>query len=308
MRFLLGTATFAAVGAGIALWMAPGPDAELAVVTEISKGGVATLSVPSAGSDRPAAGDAGASPRFFGTALTRSASEAPAVAPAPLVPEAATAASIPKGSWGADVVVYPETQISEVASLAPSPVVMKVPAPVAAQPRRDNPRAELVRDLHRELRRVGCYTGDVSGDWGAASKRSLRAFLDHVGSRGQSEEPDLTKFTLVRGYYGVACRPANGQMTASRQQVPLAPPPSSGPATIAQSPQVATGPVEQPQVPAARAAPLDGRMAVGGPVADGAGVDPAAPPLAAPPPKPFRPAAPRQPRQDRAWMNNFFNN
>lgn len=311
MRLLLGIATVAATAAGIAAWMSPGPDSELAVVSDVGKGGIATLSSPAGVPDRHSTGEAAEKPRFFGFALTTVPTDRPAssqvAAPSPKI-EVATAPPAPaRMSWSQDVVVYAETQASEIKVEARIvPTANRPPAPAVAQPPRDKPRAELVKELQRELSRIGCYAGEINGEWGQSAKRALRSFMEHVGSRGQVDDPDLMQLTLVRGFSGSICRPANGQMTASRQPIAPAPVHLTLPPVSSPSSQVATGPVEQPQAPAARAIPLEGRMAVGGPVPEGA-VDPAAPPQAAPPTKPARPA-PRQPRQDRAWLNNFFSN
>jgi len=307
MRFLLGIATVAAAAAGITAWLRPGPEAELAVVTNVGSGGVATLSVPVSASPPI---DSASKPRFFGFALAEPQGQAPVSktevpAPTPSVVIAALPPAPPRASWSNDVVVYAESSAAEVRA---TPVSTKAPSVAAAQPPRDKPRAELVRDLQRELRRIGCYSGEVNGEWTANGKRALRAFLDHVGSRVQIDEPDLIQLTLVRGFSGVACRPANGQMMATKQP-PLTPATTIMAQPTAPSPtapsRYSTASVEQPQAaPAAVTAPLEGRMSVGGPVPEGEAAPPAAAPLPAPPKARPQP----KPRQDKAWLNNFFNN
>ena len=38
-------------------------------------------------------------------------------------------------------------------------------------------RVELVRDLQRELSRVGCYNGSLDGQWNGATRQSMGDFL-----------------------------------------------------------------------------------------------------------------------------------
>ena len=224
-------------------------------------------------------------------------------------------------SWSTEVVVYPvgrDTATGTDAAVIPaSRVVITPPAPIpAALPPRDKPRAELVRDLQRELKRVGCYYGEVDGEWGVGSKRSMRAFVEQVNSRLQSDDPDLIQLTLVRGYTGAACKSAPGLITASRTPPAPAPVQYAAPAT---SP-VVTGSTDQPVMASDRAPPLDGRMSVGAPLP--AEAAPSSSSLVSAPtstptvrgarPRPQQPqqqqqAAQAKPRRDRAWTANFFN-
>jgi hypothetical protein len=69
----------------------------------------------------------------------------------------------------------PETNTNadtKVAAL-PSP---QAPAPTIAP-------AELAKSLQTELRRVGCFTGSVDGDWDMASRRSLERYNQNAGTK-----------------------------------------------------------------------------------------------------------------------------
>ncbi|MBR0697378.1 caspase family protein [Bradyrhizobium lablabi] len=44
-------------------------------------------------------------------------------------------------------------------------------------------QAELARSIQTELRRVGCFTGSINGEWNAESRRSLELFNQHAGSK-----------------------------------------------------------------------------------------------------------------------------
>jgi uncharacterized caspase-like protein len=58
--------------------------------------------------------------------------------------------------------------------------IVALPAPSAPAP--PSP-AELARSLQTELRRVGCFTGSVDGEWSKASRRSLELFNKSAGTR-----------------------------------------------------------------------------------------------------------------------------
>lgn len=69
----------------------------------------------------------------------------------------------------------------------------------------DMSRDELVRNLQRELKRVGCYAGDVDGDWGTGSKRAMLAFTDRVNASLPVEQPDFILLTLLKGQSPGVC-------------------------------------------------------------------------------------------------------
>ena len=94
-----------------------------------------------------------------------------------------------------------------------APVVVTLPyraeaAPPAAKLKvgtmpRD--RAALARDLQIELRRVGCYGGELNGVWTPATRKSMKAFTDRVNATLPLEEPDDILLTLVQAHQGEAC-------------------------------------------------------------------------------------------------------
>src|SRR5258705_8244984 len=59
-------------------------------------------------------------------------------------------------------------------------------------------RYQLARTLQAELRRVGCYEGDVDGSWGLGSKRAMAAFAKEVNAGLPTEEPDYILLKLVQ--------------------------------------------------------------------------------------------------------------
>lgn len=172
-----------------------------------------------------------------------------------------------------------------------------------AQPRSSAPpemsRYELVRSIQRELKRVGCYAGDVDGDWGAGSRRAMASFTDRVNAALPIDQPDFILLTLLQGHQGGVCGrgcPSGQTMADSgrclpnavtaqarsgrdRRHTASAAPAAAGEAgwstSITRAPEqstsvgavsaaaVATGAA----VAAATATPLPGRMAIGGPAA-----------------------------------------
>ena len=94
--------------------------------------------------------------------------------------------------------------------------------------------ADLARVLQEELRRVGCYHGEIDGDWGPMSKRAMSAFNERVNARLPVDSPDHILLRMVRGFNGRGC----GQ----------------------------PGSVVAGDDDSRRVQPLPGRMAVGGPV------------------------------------------
>ena len=75
-------------------------------------------------------------------------------------------------------------------------------------------RVELVRDLQRELSRVGCYNGSLDGQWNAATRQSMGDFLARVNARLPLNEPDSILLALVRSHADhrdAKCRAGDGK-------------------------------------------------------------------------------------------------
>jgi hypothetical protein len=152
-------------------------------------------------------------------------------------------------------------------------------------------RASLARELQVELKRVGCYDGEINGIWTTSSRAAMKAFTERVNATLPIDAPDYILLSLVQGHQqkacGTSCPP--GQVSAEEGRcVPNAV------ATTA-----ASKPVPPEPKPAERPAPL-----ITGSMSTAAAVAPAIAPLpkssvAAPvPPRP-EPATP-PPSADRA--------
>lgn len=85
-------------------------------------------------------------------------------------------------------------------------------------------RAQLARDLQRELKRVGCYSGEINGAWTPTTKRAMGAFMDRVNASLPMEEPDYILLTLVQGHAQAACGAncPSGQVISDGRCVPRA--------------------------------------------------------------------------------------
>jgi peptidoglycan hydrolase-like protein with peptidoglycan-binding domain len=85
-------------------------------------------------------------------------------------------------------------------------------APIAASSDRDS----LVRELQRELRRVGCYDGALNGTWTVSTRAAMKTFTSRVNATLPTKEPDQILLALVKGHHGSACGLCpNGQSLAN---------------------------------------------------------------------------------------------
>jgi hypothetical protein len=95
-------------------------------------------------------------------------------------------------------------------SSAPAPYMAKASGPEAIAP--DDVGA-LARALQRELKRVGCYNGEVSGAWTMSSRLAMKTFLEHVNAALPVDKPDPVLLSLVQGHRERVCAP--GTVTAA---------------------------------------------------------------------------------------------
>jgi hypothetical protein len=84
------------------------------------------------------------------------------------------------------------------------------PAPRAATatpPKLIDPedRVALTRALQRELKRVGCYGGEITGVWTTSSRMAMKAFVERVNAALPIDTPDAVLLSLVQGRQERAC-------------------------------------------------------------------------------------------------------
>ena len=93
-----------------------------------------------------------------------------------------------------------------VVVVPPRPATGKAVEAQAALPRASD-RSGLVRELHKELKRVGCYDGDLNCAWSNASRQGMRRFTQIVNAKLPIEEPDVVGLKLVQSHAQSVCSP-----------------------------------------------------------------------------------------------------
>ena len=91
-----------------------------------------------------------------------------------------------------------------VVTIAQRPSEPPTPAPQKAGPiPRD--RDAIGRELQKELKRVGCYEGELNGIWTPSTRQAMKAFTDRVNATLPTDEPDSILLTLVQAYQDRVC-------------------------------------------------------------------------------------------------------
>jgi hypothetical protein len=196
------------------------------------------------------------------------------------------AAPVPADKPVTAIVAAPAPRPQPASLLQPNPaphiVVVTVPARSEAAPLvpqsvvgPGSDPAALARDLQRELRRVGCYGGEMTGVWTTSSRRAMKAFTDRVNAALPVDTPDPILLSLVRAHPGDACGkpcPARETLAEDGRCVPTAvlahvarkgatPPELARPAAAVGGWTTAVSAAP----PAAALPPPPGRMALAGP-------------------------------------------
>lgn len=156
----------------------------------------------------------------------------------------------------------PEARIAAAARIAPAPA----PAPRVATPAqssgdglaREVAERALSGSIQSELKRVGCYTGTTDGAWGEESRQALLRFAAIKGASLDPRRPDVSTLALLRSHKGAAC-----QNFDRRMKTRIAGSSSGAPAGSSTESGLINGPALARSGTAP--APLEGRMAVGGP-------------------------------------------
>ena len=66
-------------------------------------------------------------------------------------------------------------------------------------------RDAIGRQLQEELRRVGCYEGELNGAWTTSTRRAMQVFLERVNAVLPTEQPDDILLALVQGHQEKVC-------------------------------------------------------------------------------------------------------
>lgn len=150
----------------------------------------------------------------------------------------------------------------------PTPVVVSLPRrsdePVAREAIAQTPKAilppndlvSLIREIQGELRRVGCYEGEINGIWTTSSRMATQTFTDRVNARLPIDKPDAVLLSLLQSQPSVACGkscPSGQAIDGASRCVPSAlivnAAKSSGPVNASERPNtIVTGSISGPQV------------------------------------------------------------
>lgn len=83
---------------------------------------------------------------------------------------------------------------------------MREDVKASSQPYKDSEPLRLVRDLQRELKRVGCYAHDIDGVWTPATRKAMQDFADRVNAALPVVRPDPPQLILLQSHPEVVCR------------------------------------------------------------------------------------------------------
>ena len=66
-------------------------------------------------------------------------------------------------------------------------------------------RVALTRELQRQLTRVGCYGGSISGTWSPSTRRAMKEFTERVNAALPIDKPDAILLAMVQNSVGMTC-------------------------------------------------------------------------------------------------------
>jgi hypothetical protein len=97
----------------------------------------------------------------------------------------------------------------------PPPALVALPKPAAKPMPSDFP--SLAREIQRELKRVGCYRGEINGLWTPSTRVAMEAFVDDANAVLPVDKPDQVLLSLLQGERGTAC---DSSCPPGQQQTP----------------------------------------------------------------------------------------
>jgi hypothetical protein len=68
-----------------------------------------------------------------------------------------------------------------------------------------NDRTSIIRELQKELKRVGCYDGEINAVWTPMIRKAIKDFTDWVNASLPADQPDNILLSLVQGHADPAC-------------------------------------------------------------------------------------------------------
>jgi hypothetical protein len=109
---------------------------------------------------------------------------------------------------------------------------------VRPQPSLADDPVRFVREVQRELKRVGCYSQDIDGEWRPATRRAMKDFTDRANAVLPLDRPDPVLLALLQSQTSVLCGntcPAGQDLTKDNRCLPSALPATSPPSMATQS-------------------------------------------------------------------------
>lgn len=67
-------------------------------------------------------------------------------------------------------------------------------------------REQLVRDIQYELKRAGCYDGDMSGAWNNNTRQAMQTFTQRMNAALPVDQPDYVLLTLLQAQKALSCK------------------------------------------------------------------------------------------------------
>lgn len=122
-------------------------------------------------------------------------------------------------------------------------------------------REQLVRDIQYELKRAGCYDGEMHGAWNNTTRHAMQTFTQRMNASLPVDQPDYVLLTLLQAQKAQSCKSGCpvGQVADGGRCMPRA--------IVAQQQggsNVSTGPTQQaPSALSTAQEPLAGRMGAG---------------------------------------------
>src|SRR4249920_1883561 len=126
----------------------------------------------------------------------------PKAAPLPIL---ALSILISTSAAGQEASSAPDASAPEQARITTRRQTTRVAEPVASRPVGQNDSFSITRDAQRELQRLGCYDGEINGDWSQSSRAAAERFLDRVNAKLPTDEADVVLLALLQGQKGFVC-------------------------------------------------------------------------------------------------------
>jgi len=124
---------------------------------------------------------------------------APRTEPAPATsPPPTTLAPPPVGPQKLRAGASPPVRVAE----APPRLPVGETAATASPPL---DRPALTREIQRQLKRIGCYQGEISGVWSPTVRQAVRTVTDRVNASLPTDQPDPVLLAMVQGQEPGTC-------------------------------------------------------------------------------------------------------